>query len=428
MKKYAICCLGCKVNTYEAQSIAASLSEQGLEEVDFKEKADVYCVFTCAVTNTAASKSRQKIHQAIRQNEEALICVVGCYVQINAEKMSKEERIDILIGSSSKHLLPELIAEGLKKKERHVLVSDVRNEASFEALPLQSFAHKTRAYLKVQDGCNQFCSYCIIPYARGKERSLSLPEAVNQAKQLAEHHQEIVLAGIHTGRYGENGITLTQLIQAILDETPIQRIRISSIEVTEISDDLIALMKKEPRVARHLHIPVQAGSDATLKRMNRPYTTKDFLQRIAWIRTQLPMISISTDLIVGFPMESEEEFKETMNFLSQARFSFLHVFPFSSKEGTVASRLKGQVSSAIKKQRVSECLTYSNQCRLEYAARFIGKNMEVLIEKSEEGLSFGHTSEYIPVKINATVPSGTIVPLIGSHMIDEELYGKEGSL
>ncbi len=426
MKTFAICCLGCKVNTYEAESLAAALKERGFQEVDFHEKAEVYCIFTCAVTNTAASKSRKKVHQAIRQNESALICAVGCYVQIKAEEMSQDARIDILVGSSGKNELPDLIVEGLKTRQRQMRIQDVRQQAEFENLPLDSFAHQTRAYLKIQDGCNQFCSYCIIPYARGKERSLPLQNALQQAARLAEHHAEIVLAGIHTGRYGkEEGVTLTELLEKMLETTSIQRIRISSIEITEISDALIDLMSNQPRIARHLHIPVQSGCDATLRRMNRPYSTRQYLERIQEIRKRIPDISISTDLIVGFPQESEEEFQCTRAFLFQAGFSFLHVFPFSSKSKTAASRMKPEVETAIKKQRVEECLAISNQLKLQYYSSFIGKAVDVLIEKTEGKESFGHTSEYIPILLKGDIHPGTMAHGIVTAADQDGCYGKE---
>lgn len=425
MSTFAIAPLGCKVNSYEAESIAESLKASGLTEVDFKETADVYCIFTCAVTNTAASKSRQKIHQAIRQNEKALICVVGCYVQTNAERIKQEERIDILVGSSHKQEIPALILNGLQQRIRQQRIDDVRQSAEFEALPIHSFAHRTRAYLKVQDGCNQFCSYCVIPYARGKERSLAPEKAVLLAKELAATHQEIVLAGIHTGRYGrEHDCTLAELIRRILAETKIQRIRISSIEITEISDELLDLIQNEPRVARHLHIPLQSGCDTVLKRMRRPYTTAEFLKRIEDIRSVVPGISISTDLIVGFPQESEEEFETTCEFLYQARFSFLHVFPFSCKDKTLASEMPGQLPSALKKERARQCLKISQQLKREYESSRIGKTMQVLIEKSEKGESIGHTSEYIELHLEHPYPSGTMVGVTG-YRIGEEMYGKE---
>lgn len=426
MTTFAMARLGCKVNTYEAESIATALKSRGMIEVDFKEKADVYCIFTCAVTNTAASKSRQKIHQARRQNSEALVCAIGCYVQVNAESMSQDEQIDVLVGSQGKKDVPDLIEANLIHKKRTVLLSDVRKDAEFETLPLESFSHMTRAYLKVQDGCNQFCSYCIIPYARGKERSIQLEEAICQAKELAKHHEEIVLAGIHTGRYGkEEGVTLVQLIQGILDNTTIRRIRISSIEITEITDELINLMKNDSRVARHLHIPLQTGCNATLKRMNRPYTTEEFLERVNWIRQQIPGISISTDLIVGFVGETEEEYATTLQFLWDVRFSFIHVFPFSSKSGTVASRMKEHIASDIKKARTKEVLQISKNLKTEYISSFIGKEVEVLIEKNWENGSMGHTSEYIEVQLHQPYKPGTIVRAMGIAVNEEQLFGKE---
>lgn len=425
MTTFAMARLGCKVNTYEAESIATALKSRGMVEVDFKEKADVYCIFTCAVTNTAASKSRQKIHQARRQNKEALVCAVGCYVQVNAESMTQDEQIDILVGSQGKKDIPDLIEANLKKREHTVLLNDVRKEASFELLPLESFSHMTRAYLKVQDGCNQFCSYCIIPYARGKERSIELSEAISQAKELARHHEEIVLAGIHTGRYGkEEGVSLVQLIQGILDHTSIRRVRISSIEITEITDDLIELMKTDCRVAKHLHIPLQSGCNSTLKRMNRPYTTEEFFERVQWIRKEVPGISISTDLIVGFVGETEEEYELTRRFLWDVRFSFIHVFPFSSKSGTVASRMKEHIASDIKKARTKEVLNISKNLKTEYMSTFIGKEVEVLIEKAWENGCMGHTSEYIEVQLNQRIEPGTLVKAIGIAINEDKLYGK----
>ena len=427
MIKYAICCLGCKVNTYEAESISASLADKGYKKVEFKEKADVYCIFTCAVTNTAASKSRQKISQAIRQNEKAVICVVGCYVQLHADKMAEDQRIDILVGSASKNRIPELIEKALQDHQRSFLVEDIQqHDISFETMPLERFKRQTRAYLKIQDGCNQYCSYCIIPYARGRERSMKLDEAVLQAKKLAENHSEIVLAGIHTGRYGQgSNISLTQLIQHLLQETTIKRIRISSIEVTEVTTDLIALMKSDQRIARHLHIPLQSGCDETLKRMKRPYTIKQFLEQVEIIRDALPDISISTDLIVGFCGETESEFLSTIQFLHQVQFSFLHVFPFSMKDGTAASLMTEHVSSEIQKQRVQQCLTLSKNFEYQYRTKFLSKPLTVLVEGNKAGMSYGYSSEYIPIQIEAEYPIGSLVSVVGSHMLQEELVGKE---
>lgn len=426
MIRYAISCLGCKVNTYEAGSIQETLNVKGYQEVDFKEEADIYLIFTCAVTNTAASKSRQKINQAIRQNKDAIIAVVGCYVQINANNMKDNEFIDILVGSNHKHELPQLIEQALTHHEKVVLVDDVRNDVEFEDLPLSQFEHQTRAYMKIQDGCNQFCSYCIIPHARGKERSLPLEKVIENSKQLAEKHKEIVLAGIHTGRYGtEFNSSLTQCIETMLQKIQkLERIRISSIEITEITDELIELMKNNQRIARHLHIPLQSGCDATLKRMNRPYTTAEFFKRIEEIRASLPGISISTDLIVGFPQENEEEFTQTVEFIKKCKFTFLHVFPFSMKTGTPAEKMMDQVSDAIKKQRVLMCSNLSKNLYYEYKCTYINKSVEVLIEECKGETSFGHSSEYLPVTIEGIYPRNEIVHVTITHMIKDNLVGK----
>lgn len=424
--RYAISCLGCKVNTYEAESISQSLKKMNYEEVDFKQEADVYLIFTCAVTNTAASKSRQKINQAIRQNEKAIICVVGCYVQINAENMKENERIDILVGSSHKQELPRLIQEVIEKREKKILVDDVRKEAEFETLSLSHFEHQTRAYMKIQDGCNQFCSYCIIPYARGKERSYPLDQVLKTAQSLSENHAEIVLAGIHTGRYGHDlGLTLTTCLKEVLKAAPkIERIRISSIEITEITNELIDLMKSTTRIARHLHIPIQSGCNATLKRMNRPYTKEEFITRVMEIREALPHISISTDLIVGFPQESEEEFNETIQTLKDCEFSFMHVFPFSSKTGTVAEKMTGQISDKIKKERVQTCSSLSKNLYYGYKSSFINKDVTVLIEEHRGNQSFGHSSEYLPVTVEGIHERNKMIEVSISSMIDDELIGK----
>ncbi len=424
MIRYAISCLGCKVNTYEAESVSASLKKRGYQEVNFKDEADIYCIFTCAVTNTAASKSRQKIHQAIRQNPDAVICAIGCYVQLSAEAMAQEEHIDILVGSSNKMKLVEYIEEVLEKKKRIIKVEDVRNNIAFEALEVDRFEHKTRAFLKIQDGCNQFCSYCIIPYARGAERSLNYQEVLKQAQTLSMHHQEIVLTGIHTGRYRSESMDLAQLIKLILDNTSIKRIRISSIEMNEINEELIELIKNEPRVAKHLHIPLQSGCDATLLRMNRPYTTAQFLKLIKRLKEEVDAISISTDIIVGFPNETQEEYEATKAFLSQVKFSFIHVFPFSSKDNTKAAQLSHPIENKVKKQRVKELLSFSKQCKIEYESKFINATLQVLIESCEVGCSFGYTSEYIYVKIEKEYPVGSIVDVVATHMIHYELIAK----
>ena len=400
MTTFAIATLGCKVNTYESQGYESALLEKGYEQVSFKEKADVYIINTCAVTNTAGSKSRQKIHAAIALNPEALIAVVGCYAQTASEQLEQDANIDILLGSDGKSRLADMIEEGLRKKRPQKLIHDVRKVNVFEALPIHRFEHQTRAFLKIQDGCNQFCSYCIIPFARGAERSLPEDEVLAIARSLSESgHREIVLSGIHTGRYG-NGInsSLCQLMKRMVKEIPkLQRIRISSIEMNEITDELLEFIKGEEKLARHLHIPVQSANTTVLKNMNRPYTIAWFMERVDYIRSLIPDISISSDVITGFPQESEEQFQDTLDNIARMRLSFLHVFPYSRRDHTAAAQMSGHLENKIKKERASRLANLSKQLYTAYKQNFIGKEVSVIFEKEKDGKLIGHSSEYLEV-------------------------------
>lgn len=400
MTTFAIATLGCKVNTYESQGYESALLEKGYEQVSFKEKADVYIINTCAVTNTAGSKSRQKIHAAIALNPEALIAVVGCYAQTASEQLEQDANIDILLGSDGKSRLADMIEEGLRKKRPQKLIHDVRKVNVFEALPIHRFEHQTRAFLKIQDGCNQFCSYCIIPFARGAERSLQEDEVLAIARSLSESgHREIVLSGIHTGRYG-NGInsSLCQLMKRMVKEIPkLQRIRISSIEMNEITDELLEFIKGEEKIARHLHIPVQSANTTVLKNMNRPYTIAWFMERVDYIRSLIPDISISSDVITGFPQESEEQFQDTLDNIARMRLSFLHVFPYSRRDHTAAAQMSGHLENKIKKERASRLANLSKQLYTAYKQNFIGKKVSVIFEKEKDGKLIGHSSEYLEV-------------------------------
>ena len=400
MTTFAIATLGCKVNTDESQGYESALLEKGYEQVSFKEKADVYIINTCAVTNTAGSKSRQKIHAAIALNPEALIAVVGCYAQTASEQLEQDANIDILLGSDGKSRLADMIEEGLRKKRPQKLIHDVRKVNVFEALPIHRFEHQTRAFLKIQDGCNQFCSYCIIPFARGAERSLPEDEVLAIARSLSESgHREIVLSGIHTGRYG-NGInsSLCQLMKRMVKEIPkLQRIRISSIEMNEITDELLEFIKGEEKIARHLHIPVQSANTTVLKNMNRPYTIAWFMERVDYIRSLIPDISISSDVITGFPQESEEQFQDTLDNIARMRLSFLHVFPYSRRDHTAAAQMSGHLENKIKKERASRLANLSKQLYTAYKQNFIGKEVSVIFEKEKDGKLIGHSSEYLEV-------------------------------
>lgn len=396
MTTFAVGTLGCKVNAYESEGYIEGLLQSGLKQVDFKEVADVYIINTCAVTNTAASKSKQKIHQAQKLNPNALICVVGCLVQTTQEDL----QVDLLIGSSHKKELVMKILELLKEKGKVSLVEDISEITKFESLPIHSFSGHTRAFLKIQDGCNQFCSYCIIPYARGRERSLPLDEVIQIAKDLVKNnHKEIVLSGIHTGRYGRDlGIDLLSLIKELEQLEGLERIRISSIEMNELSDEFLMFMKEHEKIAKHLHIPIQSASNRILQLMNRPYNVEQFMTRINQIKEMMPNISISSDIIMGFPDEREEDYHETLTNLEKIDFSFLHIFPFSKRDGTKACTIPNHLNNAEKKKRCQSVSLLSKKHYNEYKSQFIDKEVEVLFEYEKDGYLFGHTSEYVPVK------------------------------
>ena len=297
--RFSICNLGCKVNAYEAESVASLLEKKGWQRVPFDEEADAALIFTCAVTNTAAAKSRKMMHRIKNNWPNCITAMVGCYAQIDDGML---EEAEIIVGSSHKKSLPLYLEEYLETREKIRILDDLK-ETPFEFLSADGFDSRARAYLKIQDGCNQFCAYCVIPYVRGRERSMAPEAAVKEAVRISKDYKEIVLTGIHTGRYGrEYNVTLAELMERILDQAEdLKRLRISSIEVTELDDHLISLMKGTDRIARHLHIPLQAGSDEILKSMGRPYTTDEYYEKIEWIREQMPGISISCDLITGFP-------------------------------------------------------------------------------------------------------------------------------
>lgn len=402
MTTFALSTLGCKVNSYESQAYVQGLLQLGYTEVDFKERADIYIINTCAVTNTAGSKSRQKIHQAIRTNPDAFIAVVGCYVQTSSQEISKIEGVDLILGSDGKARLAAEIDQAYKERVHKNLVHEIKDVRIFEALPIHRFADHTRAFLKIQDGCNQFCSYCIIPYARGRERSLPMDEVIQTAKELVKNkHREIVLSGIHTGRYGHDlNTNLTELLKRMLDEVDgLERIRLSSIEINELSDEFLELMKNNERIARHLHIPVQSASNNVLKAMHRPYTIEEFIDRINEIRELMPDCSISTDIIVGFPNESEADFKETLCNLDRINFSFMHVFPFSKRDGTVAASMPNQINGLVKKERAKLLNMRSKHDYALYQQSWVGSCVHVLFEKQDGHTAIGHASQYFPVSV-----------------------------
>ena len=404
MKTIAFHTLGCKVNTYESNAMLKIFNEAGYQEVDFKEIADVYVINTCTVTNTGDSKSRQMIRKAIRKNPQATVCVVGCYSQIAPEEIEQIEGVGVVLGTQHRKDIVKYVDEYLKTGKPVIKVDNVMNLKKFEDLNIDRFKN-TRDFLKIQDGCNNFCTYCIIPYARGRVRSRDKDSVLNQAKTLvANGYVEIVLTGIHTAGYGEDldNYSFYDLLVDLVKIDGLKRLRISSIETSQISDEIINLIGSNDIIVDHLHIPLQSGCDATLKRMNRKYTTSQYLEKINKIRNYLPNIAFTTDVIVGFPGESDEEFEETYNFIKEVNYSELHVFPYSPRRNTPAAKMKDQVDDKIKHERVNRLLELSKKLNRDFALKQIGKILKVLFEKRDGDYLVGHASDYLKVKVKTT--------------------------
>ena len=398
--KVAFHTLGCKVNSYESQAMLNMFEEAGYQEVDFKEEADVYVINTCTVTNTGDSKSRQMIRKAIRKNPAATICVVGCYSQVAPQDIEAIDGVSIILGTQFRNEIVNLVEQFQETHERIVKVSEVKQLRKFEDLNIDRFLH-TRAYLKIQDGCNNFCTYCIIPYARGRVRSRKPESVIKQAKDLvAKGYVEIVLTGIHTAGYGEDleDYSFYDLLVDLVKIEGLKRLRISSIETSQITDEIIDLISKSKIIVDHLHVPLQAGCDETLKRMNRKYNCEQYYEKLSKIRKLVPDIVFTTDVIVGFPGESEEEFEKTYEFIKKVGYTQLHVFPYSMRKGTPAARMV-QVDEKIKHERVNRLIALSHELNENYAKSQIGKTLRVLFEKEENGYYVGHGDNYLLVKV-----------------------------
>ncbi len=416
MRSFAMMILGCKVNDYEATVLKNKLLENGYKEVSFKEKADIYIIFTCCVTNTAESKTRKMVHRARNTNPDAYVVAVGCLVQIKGDSYDFDAA-DLIVGSKDKDKLFDLIDKNVKTK----VVSPLNND--FNNLTLESYPGKSRAFLKIQDGCNQFCAYCIIPYARGRETSGRHQDIIKQAKILAKTSKELVLVGIHTGRYFDGEYHLYDLLKDLCQIEELETIRLSSIEVTEINDDIIDLMLKSNKLAHHLHIPIQSASDEILKSMHRPYTIKEYKDRIAYIRNKINDISISTDLIVGFPGESEDLFNETIDNLKDIEFSFIHVFPYARKTGTLADKLDGHIDEKIKKERLYKVEDTQKPLTLKFINKFKGHTLKMLVERKDENYIYGYTKQYFYLKATGIANIGDVVDVVIDEVANDEVLG-----
>ncbi len=420
--KVCVMSLGCKVNIYESEYVISLLKDNGFEIVNSDEKTDIYIINTCSVTNESDRKSRKLIHHAKKMNNDAIIVVMGCYSQIKHKDIIKDA--SIVIGNKDKSLIVDLINEYIMKKEKIERIYDLRNQ-EFEQMEIKHFENHTRAFVKIQDGCNAFCSYCIIPYTRGGIRSKNEDDVIREVSNLVkEGYKEIVLTGIHTGKYGMDIDTnLENLLRKLVKIPNLYRLRLSSIEINEITDGILDLMQHSDIIANHLHIPLQSGSDKILKLMNRRYDKNYFIHRIEEIRKIRPDISITTDLIVGFPSESEDDFKETLDTINKIGFTKIHTFPYSKRDNTKAALMKEQITGDIKKQRVHTVLQISLNNEKKYYEQFIGKVLEGVSEIRKDGRKVVHTSNFIPIVVDESVGNNEIVCVRLDRIEDGIVYG-----
>ena len=395
--------LGCKVNHYETEAIWQLFKENEYERVDFETNADVFIINTCTVTNTGDKKSRQVIRRAIRKNPDAVVCVTGCYAQTSPAEIMAIPGVDIVVGTQDRHKLISYIEDYKQSRQPINGVGNIMKNRKYEELEVPYFTDRTRASLKIQEGCNNFCTFCIIPWARGLMRSRDPEQVVSQATTLVNSgYKEIVLTGIHTGGYGEDlkDYNLAQLLRDLEQVENLERIRISSIEASQLTDEVIDVIDKSTKVVRHLHIPLQSGSDTVLKRMRRKYTMAHFSERLQKLHKALPGLAVTSDVIVGFPGETEEEFQETYDFIVKNQFSELHVFPYSMRTGTPAARMTDQIDEEVKNERVHRLIELSNQLAKDYASKFDQTVLEVIPEEkgSTDGKLVGYADNYMKIE------------------------------
>lgn len=403
MSTVAFHTLGCKVNHYETEAIWQLFKEADYDRVDFETNADVFVINTCTVTNTGDKKSRQVIRRAIRQNPDAVVCVTGCYAQTSPAEIMEIPGVDIVVGTQDRTKLIGYIEQYKQERQPINGVGNIMKNRTYEELEVPYFTDRTRASLKIQEGCNNFCTFCIIPWARGLMRSRDPEKVVEQATQLVDSsYKEIVLTGIHTGGYGQDlkNYNLAQLLRDLETIDGLERIRISSIEASQLTDEVIDVIAASNKVVRHLHIPLQSGSDSVLKRMRRKYSMAHFSERLTKLHAALPGLAVTSDVIVGFPGETEEEFQETYDFIVDHHFSELHVFPYSPRIGTPAARMDDQIDEDIKNERVHRLINLSDQLAKTYASNFEDDVLEVIPEEvgSEEGTLVGYADNYMKIQ------------------------------
>lgn len=426
MKKAALHNLGCKVNAYETEAMQHILETAGYEIVPFTEKADVYVINTCSVTNIADRKSRQMLHKAKKNNPDAVVVAAGCYVQTKEAEAALDESIDIIIGNNKKHELVELLEKFEAGKRQNSIVDINHEKQEYEELYLESTAEHTRAFLKVQDGCNQFCSYCIIPFARGRVRSRRAEDVLEEVRRLAEHgYQEVVLTGIHLSSYGvDTGDSLLHLIELVHEVEGIRRIRLGSLEPRIVTEDFVKRLSRLEKICPHFHLSLQSGCDTVLARMNRRYDTAEYEAGCRLLRKYFTHPAITTDVIVGFPGETEEEFQMTREYLERIHFYEMHIFKYSKREGTKAAAMKNQVPEPEKTRRSAILLDLEKKMSEEFRNAYLGKTVTALLEEKMEfeGKTYftGYTKEYVKVAFEA---GGDLTNQFVTGKISEQLTG-----
>ena len=418
---FAIHTFGCKVNIYESEYVINIMQNNNYQLVPFEEEADIYIINTCTVTNEADKKDRKLINSVRKKYPDKILLVMGCYSQLNP----KDIDADIVIGNKYKSKVVDLIDKYINNREKIVLVDDI-TDVNFEDMYINRFINHTRAFIKIQDGCNAFCSYCTIPYARGGLRSKDFNKTIEEVTNLVNNgYKEIVLTGIHTGRYGkEINTNLESLLRELVKIDGLLRIRLSSIEINEITDGIIELIKNNSIMAKHLHIPLQSGSNDILVEMNRKYNLDYFINKISYIRKEIPDISITTDLIVGFPGETEDNFMETIDTLNKIKFTKIHTFPYSKRDGTKAASMPNHIDGKIKKCRVKEVLMLSDKYELEFYQNNINKEYDGIIETRKDGKKIVITTNYIPVEVECDLDNNTKVNIVIKKIDNGNIYGK----
>ena len=421
--------LGCKVNQFETETMEGLFRARGYDVVPFEERADVYVINTCSVTHLSDRKSRQLIRRAARTNPDACIAVTGCYAQVAPEEIRALDGVRVVIGTKERARIVDYVEEALRADTGAIgTITDIMQARVFEDIPLHAMPHRTRAFLKIEDGCQNFCTFCIIPYARGPVKSRALSAVAREMHLLTEAgFHEVVLTGIHLGAYGidlAERPTLADACRMALAEEGLRRLRLGSLESVELSADLLDLMRTEPRFAAHLHLPLQAGSDNVLRAMNRHYDTAAFAALLEDVRRAVPGVAISTDIIVGFPGETEEDFASGLDFVRQMGFARMHVFPYSARKGTPAARRTDQVPPVVRKERAARMQALAEELAEAYHRASLGSVMEVLFETTEDGVTDGLTETYIRVYTDAPARRGEIAPVRLMHLYRDGVWGE----